>query len=356
MISIRKNHLNRLYMDKLLTIVIPAYNMEALLPRCLDSICTEKVMDKVQVIVVNDGSKDRTLEIARSYESRYPHYIIVIDKSNGNYGSCMNAGLSIAVGKYFRTLDADDWYNTKAYEQFIEELDKTDADMIICERDEFNKNIIDHKRFNKTVKTDVDYIIDNSMWTNKSIIEMIHVSSVIYKTEIVRHSGLKWDEGVYFTDNEFIYWPLSLLQTIRFMPLPVYQYDRAREGQSTSPQNLRKSFNSYYIVSTRILDKFLTEMNSQTPVYGIQISIIKNGLLRSLYMTLFMDGYVHKKEIECIEKKVKKNKDLYNITNDFDDYRNLHYVDAYRHNKLLFWCIRFDYRLRRFMHHILAND
>ena len=124
-------------MEKLLTIVIPAYNMESLLPRCLDSICIEKVMDRVQVLIVNDGSKDKTLEIAQTYESRYPHYFTVVDKSNGNYGSCMNVGLSCAEGKYFRTLDADDWYDSKSYEKFVDELEKTDADMLLCERKEF---------------------------------------------------------------------------------------------------------------------------------------------------------------------------------------------------------------------------
>ena len=100
-------------MEKLLTVVIAAYNMEKYLPRCLDSIMSEKVRDRVQVIVINDGSKDKTSEIAHRYEDKCPDYITVIDKENGNYGSCMNAGVSIATGKYFRTLDADDWYNTQ---------------------------------------------------------------------------------------------------------------------------------------------------------------------------------------------------------------------------------------------------
>ena len=126
-------------MEKLLTIVVPAFNMEKYLRRCIDSICIESVMNRVQVIVVNDGSKDRTSEIAHEYEQKYPHYIQVIDKENGNYGSCMNVGLSLAKGKYFRTLDADDWYNTDAYEKFVKELEKTDADMILCERHEYHE-------------------------------------------------------------------------------------------------------------------------------------------------------------------------------------------------------------------------
>lgn len=124
-------------MEKLLTIVIPAYNMEKYLYRCLDSIIVESVMDKVQVLVINDGSKDRTSEIAHEYADKYPHYITAVDKENGNYGSCMNVGLSLAEGKYFRSLDADDWFNTNNYEKFVEELERTDADMLVGDRYEY---------------------------------------------------------------------------------------------------------------------------------------------------------------------------------------------------------------------------
>lgn len=333
-------------MEKLLTVVIPAYNMEALLPRCLDSICVENVMGRVQVLVVNDGSKDRTLEIAKSYETRYPHYFTVIDKDNGNYGSCMNVGLAQAQGKYFRTLDADDWYDSQAYEQFVNELEKTNADMLICERNEIFENNVDYKRFDEFVKTDATIDIDSYLWENKSIKGMIHVSSIAYKTKLVRDSGLMWDTGVFFTDNEFVYWPLMLIKNIRFFRIPVYQYDRARDGQSTSAQNLRKAFHSYDVVTNRVVDKYLSESDINSAVYPIQKGILIGSLLRQVYMTLFLDGYLHKKEIDVIERKVRQNKELYNITNIFDDYRGFHYVDAYRHNKLKFWLIRLDYMIR----------
>ena len=88
-------------MNKVISILIPTYNMEKYLGRCLDSLLIEEI-DIVEVIVINDGSKDRSSEIAHSYEERFPNSFVVIDKENGNYGSCINAGLSRASGK---TLD-----------------------------------------------------------------------------------------------------------------------------------------------------------------------------------------------------------------------------------------------------------
>ena len=97
-------------MDKILTVIIPTYNMEELLPRCLDSflIKDKKLMQQVEVLVVNDGSKDNSSSIAHRYEKLYPHTFRVIDKENGNYGSCVNRGLQEATGKYVKVLDADD--------------------------------------------------------------------------------------------------------------------------------------------------------------------------------------------------------------------------------------------------------
>lgn len=103
-------------MQKLLTIVIPTYNMQDYLHRCLYSLVLEdeQLMSQLEVLVINDGSKDRSSEIGHEYEAKYPDVIRVIDKENGNYGSCVNRALAEATGKYFRMLDADDWCDTSA--------------------------------------------------------------------------------------------------------------------------------------------------------------------------------------------------------------------------------------------------
>ena len=93
-------------MSKLLSIIIPTYNMEALLPRCLDSLLVDGALEQLEAIVVNDGSRDGSLAIANSYKERFPDTVTVIDKPNGNYGSTINAALPVAKGKYVKVLDA----------------------------------------------------------------------------------------------------------------------------------------------------------------------------------------------------------------------------------------------------------
>ena len=95
---------NSLIMNKILSLIIPTYNMAELLPRCLDSIIASGVNESIEAIVVNDGSKDNSLEIAKKYEEQHPECITVIDKPNGNYGSTINAALPVAKGKYVKIL------------------------------------------------------------------------------------------------------------------------------------------------------------------------------------------------------------------------------------------------------------
>lgn len=121
-------------MKKLLSIIIPSYNMEGYLDRCISSLLIKRI-DDLDIIIINDGSKDRTSEIGHKYENLYPNSIRCIDKENGNYGSCINRGLSEVKGKYVKILDADDSFNTYEFERMIEAISNTDTDLVICDYD-----------------------------------------------------------------------------------------------------------------------------------------------------------------------------------------------------------------------------
>lgn len=118
-------------MDKILTIIIPTYNMSEYLDTCLKSLIINSNL--LEVLVINDGSKDNSLDIAKKYEKEYPHIFRTIDKQNGNYGSCVNRGLKEATGKYIKVLDADDKFNTKSLMNLVEIASKTDVDAFITD-------------------------------------------------------------------------------------------------------------------------------------------------------------------------------------------------------------------------------
>lgn len=291
--------------QKLLTIVIAAYNKENLLRRCLDTLIDERVMDDVEVLVVNDGSKDYTLNIALEYEQRFPHYFHAIDKENGNYGSVMNLGLVLAKGKFFRTLDADDWYNTEAYVQFVLDLKASDADLIICdgithyEQDGHEEEMHIDDEFEKNK----DLVVNPKMWQNKTIKAWTKVQTMVFKTQIIRESGLRWLEGVFYTDTQYCYWPLRLVRTVRIVPYPVYVYLVGIDEQSMSPENVKKNYSHFLAVANVMVDDFSVQYNPCCPTIRLQEKFV-NQILGCVYSVLLSGDTDYLDKIVTLHRKI----------------------------------------------------
>ena len=117
--------------SKVLTIAIAAYNMEQYLSRCLDSLVCINNLDDVEILIINDGSVDATLQIAQKYESLYPLSVKAIDKPNGGWGSVVNLAIMEATGKYFKLLDADDWYESIPFSEFVSYLSTVSCDLVL---------------------------------------------------------------------------------------------------------------------------------------------------------------------------------------------------------------------------------
>ena len=118
-------------MGKLLSISIATYNSALVINECLDSIVKSKYIDLIEVLVIDDGSKDNTRDIVQTYVKKYPKSVFLVKKDNGGYGSTVNTSIQIATGKYFKTVEGDDWVNTKGLDRLIEKLDKLDVDIIV---------------------------------------------------------------------------------------------------------------------------------------------------------------------------------------------------------------------------------
>ena len=213
-------------MSKLLTIVVPTYNMEAYLNRCLDSLLiSDEQMKLLEVLVINDGSKDNSSAIAHEYEAKYPNTFRVIDKENGNYGSCVNRGLREASGKYIKVLDADDWFDTTVFIEFITTLQNTNADLIISDFSEVDEN----GNITKVHK----YKIDNSEMIdmNPQLFDM-WMHAVTYRTDNLRSIGYHQTEGISYTDQEWIFHPMITVKSIKGFDKSLYQYLVGRAGQT----------------------------------------------------------------------------------------------------------------------------
>ena len=227
-------------MGKILTIVIPTYNMEKLLDQCLSSLIIDDsdLLKQLEVLVVIDGAKDCSSEIAHSYAYKYPYTFRVIDKENGNYGSCINRGLKEASGKYIKVLDADDSFDKQNFSLFLHYLLNNDADCIISDMRKVNEDGRDLELCSYDLPLNEKFTLNclgkavDSMWMH----------CVCYRTENLRRINYRQTEGISYTDQEWICLPMSTSKSLMYFPYVIYKYLVGRDGQTISPEVWNKNF------------------------------------------------------------------------------------------------------------------
>lgn len=236
-------------MSKVLSVCVPSYNMEKYLNRCIDSFLLPEVLDRLELIIVNDGSTDKTLSIANDYKARYPQTIVVIDKPNGHYGSCVNASLKIATGKYFRIVDADDWVDSDALVTFINKLETIDVDCVCTKYTihNFQENTV------KTIEIDMPSgeTLDLDSYSIPENCTQMH--ALTYSVQLLRTINYNQTEGVCYTDTEYVYIPLSRSKKMMFIDVSFYQYYIGRDDQSMNKNVIEKNFMHFIVVNHRLL-------------------------------------------------------------------------------------------------------
>lgn len=248
-------------MNPILTIIIPSYNMQQYLDKCLSSLTDDRFIGCLQVLIINDGSKDRTEEIANEYVSRYPGIFELINKENGGHGSVVNVGIKSAKGKYFRILDADDWVLTDNLVKLIDVLKVTEADVVIDEKREIDiktnaaKFFVLPKNYTGKQKFTLEEI---SADTSIPPFIMLHTLSI--RTDILQGKDISVREGVYYDDIEFIIKSTVNAQTFEFYDIEIYQYLVGNVLQSINYKNYVKNYKHHDVI-TRELVRYATEFN-----------------------------------------------------------------------------------------------
>lgn len=252
-------------MDKLLTVIVPAYNMEQYIEKCCKSLLlTEKKMSLLEILIINDGSTDKTSEIGHIFQSQYPDVFKIIDKKNGHYGSCVNEGLKLATGKYVKILDCDDTFDTTVFDSYVDILERCDADLVITDFSMVDKdnNII--KTIHYSLETN---IVQNTSTLPSTLYENFAMHAVTYKTELLKEIDYTQTEGIMYTDQEWIFYPMSNMNTFYYFNQSLYLYLTDRDGQSVDPTIHQKNLWMELNVTKKMIYDYKKYINS---------SIVKN--------------------------------------------------------------------------------
>ncbi len=243
-------------MSKILTITIPSYNVEPYMNEVLPTFLDPAVMDKIEILIVNDGSKDGTAALGKEYEAKYPGVITLVDKENGGHGSTINKGIELATGKYFKVVDGDDWVDTAAFVKFVNFLEKIDSDVVATPHYRVNEETKEKElRGFEGVEYEKEYRVDDVLLTLRDKYQMHNLT---FKTDIVRKIP-KISEHCFYVDVEYIMYPLKYLETISFLNEAVYQYRVGNANQSVSTQNFMKNRNMHKHVIGNVLKYYETE-------------------------------------------------------------------------------------------------
>ena len=239
--------------QKILSISVAAYNLGDMIRDNLDSFvkAPKEVLDKIEILVTNDGSTDDTEKIVKEYAKKYPKSVILINQKNQGAGSTVNSGIKHATGKYFKMIDGDDWVETQNLEGLIENLENSDADIVLTDMLTYNeaeKRITDRSGYNIKANQDMRFTdICNEI--------DIQMHNTMYKTEILQKNEIRLDNGFY-TDIEYVLLPLPFIKTIAYFDAPLYVYRIAREGQSMSKASMRKNAAQHLLVLKRLIDEY----------------------------------------------------------------------------------------------------
>lgn len=258
--------------EKLLTICVPSYNVQVYLDRCLSSLVKNKYAAYLDIIVVNDGSKDQTMEIAKAYESHYPGIVSIIDKPNGGHGSTINAAIRQAKGRYFRVVDADDWVNEEALEILLGKIldENIQVDLISANYDHINIDTAEMTPWTQECEPVFNRILRFEETDYKHSYFTMHAS--FFKTDVYRKSGKDLQEHTFYVDVEYMLFPIPYVQTVMFTDLHIYRYCQGNAEQSVFIPNMVKRFDQHDRVMRRVLAYYHeTEMGAAHKAYMKEI-------------------------------------------------------------------------------------
>lgn len=223
---------------KLITFAVPCYNSAAYMEKCVNSLLAGG--EDVEVILVDDGStKDETPEICDRYAQEYPGIVRAIHQPNGGHGEGVNQGLRHASGMYYKVVDSDDWLDEGALKKMLSRLRELSQmpeplDLMICNY--VYEHVSDNTSHTIGYKNvfPVEEIFNWESCGRFRASQYLLMHSVIYRTELLRQTGMELPKHTFYVDNIFVYYPLPAVKSMYYMDLDLYRYFIGRQDQSVN--------------------------------------------------------------------------------------------------------------------------
>lgn len=242
---------------KILSLIVPSYNSESFLDKCILSFCDETVLDALDIIIVNDGSTDATSDIAERYCQLYPNSIRLISQANKGHGGALNTGFSAATGKYLKPIDADDWIETQNLPALIDFLRDCDSNVVLT-----HYNMVDISTSSITVMKSYPehygqpIALSDLMMQWRNFYQATTFHGIAYNTAFYQKYSNKLTEHVFYEDNEYATIPFCYAKTVTPLDLCLYDYRVGDVNQSIAISNQVKRLDHIKTVLGRMLQVY----------------------------------------------------------------------------------------------------
>ena len=283
--------------------------------KCIDSLLVGG--EEVEILIVDDGSKDGTTEIADRYQEKYPTIVKAIHQENKGHGGAVNTGVENATGLYFKVVDSDDWVNPEAYQKILNVLAEVvrgpkTLDLLISnyvyEKEGAKRKRV--MRYAKSLPEGRFFGWDEAKALGKTHYLLMH--SMIYRTELLWECGLKLPEHTFYVDNLVAFIPLASVQSMYYLDVNLYRYFIGRADQSVSESVMIGRVDQQIRVNKLMIDY----MGQVKNLHRNQRGYMRHMLI--MIMTVSSIFLIQAKTDECFEKK--KELWRYLKTNDRADY------------------------------------
>lgn len=295
-------------MQKILTISIAAYNVQDYIRQCLDSFVIPELLQDIEVLVIDDGSKDSTPEIVEEYVKRYPDTFRLIRKENGGHGSTVNRGMQEAAGRYFKTVDGDDWVDRQGFIGLVNflKMDSETPDVVVTD---YYWVRWDSEKIMKRIRTDFRGKTYQTMYSFEDIADDLYLNmhAVTIRTKLLQECHVRLTEHCFYVDAQYVLYPVPYMETVVFLQDPVYMYRLGMDGQSMNLKNMQKNCADHEKVLESIINLYhgASECNAEKKQY------LAKGIARlaasqvKIYLS-YTPNAGWKKKIVDLDKRLKE--------------------------------------------------
>ena len=303
--------MNNFEKNPLVSVIVPVYNVEKYLKRCLDSIVNQTYKN-IEVICIDDGSPDNSINILREFEKK-DNRIKIIRQKNMGLSKARNVGIDYSSGKYILFVDSDDCIENNMVELMLKKIEDNKLDLVICGNTyvsaDTDIDVVDLKKLEELLPGKVTGEEYFKIVTSKTNLFTATACNKIYKTEMIKNKKIRFPEGKLYEDLMFSFKYLLTCSSVGIVTEAMYNYFIRRDGSITNKINTSDIDDA--IFTYKKLNMFLKEEGFEKILESIEYKdYIFLWITRATVFKLVNLTHIYSwKELNIVINSLKQNKD-----------------------------------------------